>query len=201
MRQTNKKGRRIAMTEALEKTLIFDFELELPGDDENAPKPEFTIDNDRTAEWALKKIRQEKEEYDRIKALADEVIAEATFKAEQARKRFEANSSFLTSKLAEYFEKVPKKATKTQESYRLLSGTLVRKLATTMASPDKEKLVAWLKSNGYTDYIKTVEEPKWGDFKKLINFDGGMAVIAETGEIVEGITLIEQPPEFKVKFE
>lgn len=186
----------------VERTSIFDFEsIELPGGDENAPKPEFTIDNDKTAEWALKKIREEKEEYDRIKALADEVIAEATFKAEQARKRFEANSSFLTSKLAEYFEKVPKKATKTQESYRLLSGTLVRKFATTKATPDKEKLAAWLKANGYTDYIKTVEEPKWGDFKKLVNLDGSIATIADTGEIVEGITLTEQPPEFKVKFE
>ena len=186
----------------MDKTNIFDFEsIELPGADENAPKPEFTIDNDRTAEWALKKIREEKEEYDRIKALADEVIAEAAHKAEQAKKRFEANSSFLTSKLAQYFEAVPKKATKTQETYRLLSGTLVRKFGGTKAEPDKEKLATWLKANGYNDYIKTVEEPKWGEFKKLVNLEGSIATITDTGEIVEGITLIDTPPEFKVKFE
>mgnify|MGYP000942996347 CR=1 FL=1 len=186
----------------MERTSIFNLEnIELPGADESAPKPEFTINNDRTAEWALKKIREEKEEYERIKALADEMIAEATYKAEQARKRYEANSAFLTGKLLQYFETVPKKATKTQETYRLLSGTLVRKFATVKANPDKEKLTAWLKANGYTDYIKTVEEPKWGDFKKLINIEGSIATIADTGEIVEGVTIVEEPPEFKIKFE
>lgn len=189
------------MTEALEKTSIFDFELELPGDDENAPKPEFTIDNDKLAEWALKKIREEKEEFERIKALAEEVIAEANFKIEQAKKRYEANSSFLTSKLAEYFERVPKKATKTQETYRLLSGTLVRRFATVKPTPDKEKLAQWLKTNGYTDYIKTIEEPKWGEFKKLLNTEGNIPIIKDTGEIVEGVALVENPPEFKIRFE
>jgi len=87
----------------MERTSIFDLEnIELPGADESAPKPEFTINNDRTAEWALKKIREEKEEYERIKALADKMIAEATYKAEQARKRYEANSAFLTGKLLQY---------------------------------------------------------------------------------------------------
>jgi hypothetical protein len=179
---------------------IFDFEsIELPGAEENAPKPEFTIDNDKTAEWALEKIREEKDEYERIQALADDAIAKAQHKADQAKKRYEANSSFLTSKLAQYFETVPKKATKTQETYRLLSGTLVRKLPSTKPTPDKEKLAAWLKANGYANYIKTVEEPRWGDFKKLLNFDK-VPTVKETGEIVEGITLEPKPGEFNVKF-
>jgi len=189
------------MTEALEKTSIFDFDIELPGDDENAPKPEFTIDNDKLAEWALKKIREEKEEFERIKALAEEIIAEANFKIEQARKRYEANNAFLTGKLAEYFEKVPKKATKTQETYRLLSGTLIRKFTTVKPTPDKEKLTQWLKANGYTEYIKTIEEPIWGEFKKLISTEGNIPIIKDTGEIVEGVTLVETPPEFKIRFE
>jgi len=189
------------MTEALEKTSIFDFDIELPGDGENTPTPEFTIDNDKLAEWALKKIREEKEEFERIKALAEEIIAEANFKIEQARKRYEANSAFLTGKLAEYFEKVPKKATKTQETYRLLSGNLIRKFATVKPTPDKEKLTQWLKANGYTEYIKTIEEPIWGEFKKLISTEGNLPIIKDTGEIVEGVTLVETPPEFKIRFE
>ena len=128
--------------------------------------------------------------------MAEEVIAEANFKIEQAKKRYEANSSFLTSKLAEYFEKVPKKATKTQETYRLLSGTLVRRFATVKPTPDKEKLAQWLKTNGYTDYIKTIEEPKWGEFKELLNTEGNIPTIKDTGEIVEGVALVE-PIEFK----
>lgn len=114
---------------------------------ERAP---FRITDDRCADWAIRKIADERSEYDRLKALADEQIAAINEKVAAARKRMENGTSYLTSCLADFFATVPHKETKTTEKYRLLSGTLTFKKGTTKTKLDETKLVPWLKANGYT---------------------------------------------------
>lgn len=161
-------------------------------------RPPFRITDDRCADWAVRKIMEERAEYERIKALADEQIAAITEKVDAAKRRFENGTAFLTSCLSDYFQLVPHKATKTTEKYRLLSGTLVLKKGGTKATTDDEKLVPWLKANGYADLVKIEESPKWGELKKKLTFTGTVATIAETGEIVEGVTAYEAPDTFTV---
>ena len=96
---------------------------------------------------------------------------------------------FLTSCLADFFNTVPHKTTKTTEKYRLLSGTLTLKKGTVKATVDDAKLVPWLRENGYGDLVKVEESAKWGELKKLL---------AYTGEIVEGVTAYETPATFTV---
>ena len=174
-------------------------DLTLPGDAPEAPeRPPFRIADDGCADWAVRKIAEEKREYDRIRELGEQQIAAIQEKVDRAKRRFEQNTSFLTGHLASYFRTVPHKTTKTTEKYRLLSGTLTLKLGQPKPVPDEEKLVAWLKANGYNDMIKTEEKPTWGEFKKKLTFTGTVATVAETGEIVDGVTVIEQPDTFKV---
>ena len=109
---------------------------------EHAP---FRITDDRCADWAIRKIADERSEYDRLKALADEQIAAINEKVDAARKRMENGTSYLTSCLADFFATVPHKETKTTEKYRLLSGTLTFKKGTTKTKLDEAKLVPWLK--------------------------------------------------------
>jgi len=176
--------------------------IDLPGDLPAEAKPErkeFRIGDDGCADWAIRKIKDEKQEYDRIRELGEQQIALIEEKIARAKRRFEQNTGFLTSKLAQYFNTVPHKKTKTRETYRLLSGNLVLKLGGVKATPDDEKLVPWLKANGYTDFVKVEEKATWGELKKKLNLESGtMATIAETGEIVEGITLMQQPDTFVV---
>lgn len=163
--------------------------------DERAP---FRITDDRCADWAIRKIAEERSEYNRLKELADQQKAAIEEKVEAARRRMENGTAFLTSCLAEYFRTVPHKTTKTTEKYCLLSGTLTLKKGGTKATPDDAKLVPWLKANGFSDYVKTEESAKWGELKKGLTFVVSVATITETGEIVEGITVTEQPDIFKV---
>jgi cell division septation protein DedD len=175
--------------------------IELPGDlpvDAQPERKEFMITDDRCADWAVRKIKEEKQEYDRIRELGEQQIAEIQEKIDRAKRRFEQNTGFLTSKLAQYFNTVPHKKTKTRETYRLLSGNLVLKLGGVKATLDDEKLVKWLKSNGYTDFVKVEEKPTWGELKKKLNLEAGLATMADTGEIVEGITVVQQPDTFVV---
>lgn len=103
--------------------------------------------------------------------------------------------------LEQFFDTVEHKRTKTgTESYRLLHGQLVRKPAGFKPEPDHEKLVAWLRQNGYENLVKVEESARWGDLKKQITFTGTIATITETGEIVEGVNVTETAPAFSVKF-
>lgn len=160
----------------------------------------FVVDNDAKADWALRKIAEEKEEYDRIWELAEEQRARIDQKEEAAKRRFEQRTSYLKSLLSAYFQQVPHKRTKTKESYRLLSGSLVLKLPPPKADYDEDELVQYLKDNKMPDLVKTEEKAKWGEFKKLLDLSlGTHPVIKDTGELVECIRLEEMPPRFEVE--
>ena len=179
-------------------------ELTLPGDmdpGEEQQSQRWRITDDGCADWALKKIKLEKDEHDRIVALAQQEIARLTDQIAKADRRYEQNTSFLTSMLAEFFELVPHKKTKTgTESYRLLNGQLVKKPAAVKMQPDDEKLVAWLRAAGREDLIKVETKAMWGELKKQIEMVGTVAMMPDTGEIIEGIDVVEVPPAFSVKF-
>ena len=165
---------------------------------EDAPRPAWRITDDGCADWACRKIAEEKAELDRIRELADAQIQKIEEKVAAAERRFQNGTRFLTGKLAEYFETVPHKTTKTKASYRLLSGTLTRKFGGTTMKQDDEKLVQFLKDSGQLEFIKTEEKPRWGDFKKRLEIMGGSVVDKETGEIVEGVTVETKPDTFTV---
>lgn len=178
--------------------------LVLPGDvaedEQQAPQERWRITDDGCADWALKKIKTEKDELDRITELGKLEISRITEQIERAQRRYEQNTAYLTSLLAEFFGTVEHKRTKAgTETYRLLHGQLVMKPATIKAEPDHEKLVKWLRDNGYGDLVKVEESARWGDLKKMLRFVGPVATIAETGELVDGINAAEQPPAFSVK--
>lgn len=96
---------------------------------EQGERAPFRITDDRCADWAIRKIAEERSEYNRLKDLADQQKAAIEEKVEAARRRMENGTAFLTSCLADFFNTVPHKTTKTTEKYRLLSGTLTLKKA------------------------------------------------------------------------
>lgn len=162
-------------------------------------KTEFVVTNDNVADWAIKKIKDEVNERDRLISIAENQIAELKDKISKIKENCENSTSFLKSKLDEYFDKVEHKSTKTQESYALLSGKLVKKYGGNKAVYEDEKLIEWLK-NTAPEYIKTIEKPQWGEYKKRINMIDGKAIDTETGEIVDCIVVEKTPDTFDVKF-
>lgn len=179
--------------------------IDLPGDLPAAEtgfqpeRKEFRIADDGCADWAIRKIKDEKQEYDRIRELGEQQIANIQEKIALTKRRYEQNTGFLTGKLAQFFNGVPHKKTKTTEKYRLLSGTLTLKLGSIKATPDDEKLVPWLKANGYSEFVKVEEKATWGELKKKLNLESEtMVTVAETGEIIEGVTVMKQPDTFVI---
>lgn len=167
---------------------------------ETEAKEEFKITDDNTAEWALTVIKAEREDRDRLISVCEQKIQEYQEKIDQYKKQYESRTSYLISCLTQYFETVPHKATKTQETYKLPSGTLKLKLPRIEYQKDDTKLVEWLKSSGMTDFVQIKESPKWSELKKTVQVNNGMVITAD-GEIVEGVTVVEKPATFDVEVE
>ncbi len=159
----------------------------------------FSIKDDNVADWALRKIAEEQEEFDRLKGLAEQQIEELRLKIKHLEETAERKTSFLKGCLAQYFQTVPHKSTKTQESYKLLSGSLVFKLPKQSMVKDDEALLEHFRQNGLQEYIKTEEKPMWGEYKKNLSIVDGKVVDTTTGEVVDAVRVEEAPGTFDVK--
>lgn len=172
------------MSEALKLELIDD-------EEEEEEKPSFRVMNDETAEWAVRKIAQIRLETEKWKEHYERLFDAIATKNE-------ASIDYFSGLLREYFESVPHHETKTSESYKLPSGTLMLKAQEPTYERDDDKLIGWLKTNG-KGYIKTKETVDWAGLKKQLVYADGEAFDAETGELVDGIKVIEREPKFDVK--
>lgn len=156
----------------------------------------FFIQDDKTADWAIKKIKEAEAERDRLLALVDVEIADLMEKAETYKKQCDFETSALRMMLEEYFRTVKRKATKTQETYKLIQGTLTWKKPQQRLK-QTEALIEYVKANAPA-YIKTKEEVAWGDYKKTLQIAGEL-VLNEDGEVVEGVEIEMTVPEFIIK--
>ena len=161
----------------------------------------FTIDNDQKANWAIKKIREEIAEADRLKAI---IIAERESLAEKEKaidEKLDNETKYLKGLLFRYFESVKHKETKTQETYKLLDGSLVfKKPSVKIVKPESDdQLVSYLEQ-GQPDLIDTIKKPRWGEFKKNLTLtDDGEVVDMATGEKLDFVKTEEDPGSFDVK--
>ena len=169
--------------------------LEQPEDERKG----FSINDDNVADWALRKIAEEQAELDRLTNLATQQIEELQLKIKHFEEVTERKTAFLKGCLAEYFHTVPHKSTKTQESYKLLSGSLVFKLPKQSMVKDDEELIKHFKKCGLQEYIKTEEKAIWGEYKKNLSIIDGKVIDTTTGEIVNAVKVEAVPGSFEVK--
>ena len=157
----------------------------------------FRIEDDKTADWAVSQIHEAEEERDRLITLAEEQIKDLTDRIEELKTKCDNETAFLRSHLEMYFNTVPSKETKTQKSYKLLSGTLVYKKPSVKINHDDEKLLEFLDG---TEFVETKKSLKWGEYKKILTISGGDVVDSETGEVVDGCTVEDVPASFNIKY-
>ncbi|MCD8354178.1 MAG: host-nuclease inhibitor Gam family protein [Clostridiales bacterium] len=160
----------------------------------------WSIDSDSKADWAIRKIAEARAEYDRLEQLAKQRKAEIDTELAEAAQRRDNAVSPMEAALYAYFAGVkPSTDTKTQTTYRLLSGTLVQKKPkqAMVVNGDGEALLHWMESNGYGDMIN--RSPQWGSFKRCLQISGAVAVDASTGAVVDGVAVEEVPGKFEVK--
>lgn len=153
----------------------------------------FHVTDDKAAEWCMKKIQE---------AEADRAMWKAHYEAQMQKVNESADSAvaYFTARLEEYFDTVPHKATKTQESYSLPGGKLVRKQHQPKFETDDEALVPWLEQNFMGQLVKIKKTADWVALKKVVTVNGEN-VVTDDGEIIPGVTVTQRPDVFKVEME
>ena len=153
----------------------------------------FAVLDDSSAEWCLRKIKEKQSELATWEAFYAEQL-------EKVRGRIKSDINFFEIKLKEYFDQIPHKKTKTQESYSLPGGKLILKAQDPTYDVKDEELVPWLKQNDLSSLVKTKFEEKadWAKLKKQVKVAGD-GVVTEDGEIVPGVKVVPRPEIFKVE--
>lgn len=156
---------------------------------------EFVVTDDGTAEWCILKIRETERVKEKWRKHYETQLKRVTESADNT-------IAYMTAKLQEYFESVPHKATKTQESYTLPSGKLILKRQQPKFDLDEEALIPWLESEQRGDLVKVKKSVDWAALKKEVVY-GDDSAYATTidGEVIPGVTVTHRPDAFEVKLE
>ena len=157
---------------------------------------EFRITDDLMADWAVEKINAARAERDRLVSLVQEKIEQLEEKRKLYIANFEDDTSYLRSKLMEYFFTVKTQDTKTMKKYKLVSGTLILKKQQPMYERDEGALLAWAETT-VPELVKVKKEVSWADLKKQADVSGDKLLL--DGEIIPGVTVIERPDTFEVQ--
>lgn len=152
----------------------------------------FIVDNDQKAEWAAKKIREARQDTQKWTEYYERQLS-------AIRRANEDTEAYFAALLADYFETVPHKATKTQESYSLPSCKLVLKAQQPEFNRDEAVLCDYLDKKGRDDLVKITRRADWAALKKMLKvMEDGTCVDAD-GEVVEGVQAFSRQPEFKIE--
>lgn len=152
----------------------------------------FIVDNDQKAEWAARKIREARQDTQKWTEYYERQLS-------AIRRANEETEAYFAALLADYFETVPHKATKTQESYSLPSCKLVLKAQQPEFNRDEAVLCDYLDKKGRDDLVKITRRADWAALKKMLKvMEDGTCVDAD-GEVVEGVQAFSRQPEFKIE--
>lgn len=163
---------------------------------------EYIIRSDYEAERALKALREEKREMDRLLEIIDIQQKELEQEKREIISRYttkEHNTKFLLKQFMENVDPELKRKTNTQEKYKLISGEVIKRLPKKVLEYDQSLLIKnkSLENQGFVIY-----EPKlkWSELKNTLKISNDK-IINEDGEVVviEGISIKEEPEELIIK--
>lgn len=160
----------------------------------------FIIDDDSKAEWAILKINAEKAELARMELVCNNMISQYKMRIEKAQNEYQSKTLYYRTQLLNYFNTIKPNETKTQQTYKLPSGTLKRKFGGIEYIRDDERLLRFIENEeNYKPYVKISKSVDWASLKKSLIVKGDEVVDQITGEIVPGITIQQKEDRFIIE--
>ncbi|MFX3617949.1 MAG: host-nuclease inhibitor Gam family protein [Sporolactobacillus sp.] len=154
-------------------------------------KPGFMINDDKKADWALKKLSSIRAQQAKVAKDAQEEISQIEkWKTEQTE-RLEKDAEFFISQLISYAT-IIRSENPEFKSLPLPHGKIGFRKQQPQWAFDQKIAVEGLKAAGYQDLIRIREEPDKAAAKKKLAFANGKAIDKLTGEIIPGITVEER---------
>jgi hypothetical protein len=159
------------------------------------------ISNDADADWVIEKIVAVKNELRHKEMVASTKIEQIQQWLDKERAAAEKEIAYREYLLKEYFESLPAdfiKETKTQKIYKLPSGTLRLKQQQPEYIRNDELLLQWVKTNK-PRFVRIKESVDWAGLKELVVAAGDKVIDTQTGEVIDGVIVVEREPKFIVE--
>jgi len=166
-------------------------------------KEPFVVDSLAKANWVVDKINEKRAKIDEVNTAVNEMIDKYEAWGEEQTHDLQEEIDSLQMLLKPWARKELGSGKK--KSIKLAGGVVgFRKgaekwmMGGEVAAAGNEKLLTWVKRNA-NEYIKTIEAVRWADFKKKLNVMKDGRVCTLDGEIVDGLTVEQEPDTFYVK--
>ncbi len=156
----------------------------------------FKVHDLSSAEWVLRKLKALAAKESEVKGLATEEKARITVWEQKELESIESSRSYFNHLLEEYMTEQRRIDPKFKISTP--SGKVTMRKQQPKWNYDDSKVLEWLKANDKGQYIRIKEEINKADLKKEAQVAGNVAV-DEDGEVIDGITVEEQPDTLKVE--
>ena len=164
----------------------------------------FVVDNDRKAVWCLRKIKHLKQKQQKNEKLAESEIEDIQKEIDEVQKWLSGENDKLQNSI-DFFESILysyalelRKGEPELKTHKLPFGKLQFRSKRPKWNYDKAKLLDFISIN-YRELIKVKESVDKRKLKQVTEVVGGKVVVKDTGEIVEGVEVVERDEEFQVK--
>lgn len=159
-------------------------------DNDEVEKKQFEIEDLSGVDWALRKIQKNTEALKEIKDYTDNEKMKYDLLYKRQQEMTENNNKYLQYLIKNYLDK------KREEDPKYKITTAIGTVSTRKSTSwkyDDEKLLDFFKKNDMTKYIRVKEEINTVDFRKeVIVTNSGDVVVAETGEVVDGVEVTQE---------
>jgi len=163
----------------------------------------FIVDDDSKATWCMRKIKHLKENKRENKELAEEQIAEIRKEIaeveswlEDENGKLDDNIGFMENKLEHYARQL-REDDPDLKTHKLPFGSIKFRSQRPKWNYDDEKLLEFVEES-ISEVVKVEKKVDKRELKKRLDVAGDRAVVKETGQIVEGIEIIERPEKLKI---
>lgn len=165
--------------------------------EEDSSQP-FRIQNLDQANWAVRKIARIEMKRRQCRELVEAETNRLKSWLEAREQEASRERSFFESLLRSYLEE-QRQSDVRLKSIKLPAGSVGLRKQQPEFIRDNERLLAWLKAN-HPELIKVQESPDWAGLKEASLVQGGTLADPETGEVVDGVKVVERPERLVVDF-
>lgn len=148
----------------------------------------FIVNDLKSADWALRKIKQNNDTADeRIEYAKEEIERLKDFISSEEKSRDNSNS-YLESLLEVFLRE--RRIDDDKFKIKTATGTVSTRKSKSW-NYDEDKLLTFLKQNEMNEYIRIKEEVNKVDFKKSVLVSNNGLVTTKDGEIIDGVSVVE----------
>jgi hypothetical protein len=159
---------------------------------QESERERFKIETVDQANWALRKLAAIQSKRDEIERLAKAEIDRIYKWLESETQRLDEDKTYFEYLLNEY---AARERAKDPEWKKVSTpyGVIKYRKQQPKWTYDEKKLLESLKSIGRTDLIRVKEEPNKTEIKKALVVKDGTVIDPESGAVLEGVSVEEQP--------